>query len=283
LPRDSQSHAQFLGRRGRKPVVTGRDDWEREAANWIAWTRTPGHDSYWWYRDRFLELVPPPGSATLELGCGEGRVCRDLAARGHRVTGLDASPTLLAAAREADPEGGYVLADAAAAPFPDASFDVVVAYNSLMDVEDMPGAVREAARLLVPGGRFCIAVTHPFADAGSWDDEDVFVIEGSYFGRRRYEGTFERDGLTMTFRGWVYALGDYFRALEDAGMLVEALREPPIPDDLARRRPRAARWQRLPNFLYLRALNPATRDEVSTRPTPSGSAPRSTGRGPAAP
>ena len=56
------------------------------------------------YRDAFFALVPAPGAATLEVGCGEGRVARDLVARGHRVTGLDASPTLLRAAAEADPD-----------------------------------------------------------------------------------------------------------------------------------------------------------------------------------
>jgi SAM-dependent methyltransferase len=237
-------------------VSTGAD-WEREAENWIRWARTPGHDGYWWYRDLFFRLVPAPGRATVELGCGEGRVSRDLAARGHRVTGVDASPTLLAAAREAHPEGEYLLADAAAVPLPDATFDLAVAHNSLMDIEDMPGAVRETARLLVPGGRFCVCITHPLADAGAWDEEDRLVIEGSYFGRRRYEGTFERDGLTITFRGWVHSLAGYLGALEDAGLLVEALREPAIPDGLvARRGPRSARWRRVPNFLYLRAVKP---------------------------
>ena len=231
--------------------------WEQAAESWIRWTRTPGHDGYWWYRDLFFELVPPPGRATVELGCGEGRVCRDLAARGHRVTGVDASPTLLAAAREAHPDGEYVLADAAAVPLPDRSFDLAVAHNSLMDVDDMPGSVREAARLLAPGGRFCVAVTHPIADAGRWDDADRLVIAGSYFGRRRFDETFERDGLTIRFRGWVYALEEYARALEDAGFLVEALREPAMPAELVQRRgPRAERWRRVPNFLYLRAVKP---------------------------
>jgi ubiquinone/menaquinone biosynthesis C-methylase UbiE len=47
-------------------------------------------------------------------------------------------------------------ADAAALPFADGSYDLVVADNSLMDVADMPAANREAARVLQPGGRFCI-------------------------------------------------------------------------------------------------------------------------------
>jgi len=48
-------------------------DWEREARNWIAWARTPGPDSYWEYSPSFFQIVPPPGRATLEIGCGEGR------------------------------------------------------------------------------------------------------------------------------------------------------------------------------------------------------------------
>ena len=125
---------------------------EERAQGWLAWARTPGHDAYWTYRDAFFALVPAPGAATLEVGCGEGRVARDLVARGHRVTGLDASPTLLRAAAEADPASRYVEGPAEALPFEDGAFDLVVAYNSLMDVADMPAAVREAARVLAPGG-----------------------------------------------------------------------------------------------------------------------------------
>ena len=71
--------------------------------------------------------------------------------RGHRVVAIDSSPTLLRYAREADPDGRYELADAAALPFADGSFDQVIAYNSLMDVADMPAAVHEAARVLSRG------------------------------------------------------------------------------------------------------------------------------------
>src|SRR4051812_4592988 len=111
----------------------------------VAWARTPGHDVSGIIATPSSRWLPPAGRATLEIRCGEGRVARDLAACGHRVTAVDASPTLRAAA-EADTEGRYLLADAAALPFADVSFDLIVAYNSLMDVQDMPAAVREAAR-----------------------------------------------------------------------------------------------------------------------------------------
>jgi 2-polyprenyl-3-methyl-5-hydroxy-6-metoxy-1,4-benzoquinol methylase len=81
--------------------------WEDQAENWLAWARTPGHDAYWYYRDAFFPLVPAPGRRTLEVGCGEGRVMRDLAARGHRVTGIDRSPALLGHASAAHPGGQY--------------------------------------------------------------------------------------------------------------------------------------------------------------------------------
>ena len=101
--------------------------WEHEAENWVRWVRTPGHDAYWYYRDSFLDgIVPPPGRQTLEIGCGEGRVTRDLKARGHRGVAIDSSPTLLRYARDADPGGRYELADAAALPFTAATFDLVV-------------------------------------------------------------------------------------------------------------------------------------------------------------
>jgi ubiquinone/menaquinone biosynthesis C-methylase UbiE len=58
------------------------NDWEQESEKWVRWARTPGHDSYWYVRDDFFEkIVPSPGQGTLDLGCGEGRVTRDLQTR----------------------------------------------------------------------------------------------------------------------------------------------------------------------------------------------------------
>lgn len=218
---------------------------------------------YWRYRECFFELLPAQGRATLEIGCGEGRVARDLAIRGHRITAVDAAPTLLRAAREADPTGEYVLADAAELPFEDGSFDLVVAYNSLMDMEDMPRAVREAYRVLEPCGRLGVCVTHPVSDAGQFaglDPNAPFVIEETYFGRRWFEGTFQRDGLTMTFHGWSNSLEEYARALERAGFVVEAIREPRLEPDAGDGEddPADERWRRIPMFLMLRALKPAS-------------------------
>jgi hypothetical protein len=48
-----------------------RHEWERVAGDWVRWARAPGHDTYWrFHRDQFLELLPPAGRRTLDLGCG---------------------------------------------------------------------------------------------------------------------------------------------------------------------------------------------------------------------
>jgi SAM-dependent methyltransferase len=238
--------------------VRAVEHWEAEAERWAAWARTPGHDAYWYYRDEFFALVPPPGRVTLEVGCGEGRVARDLAARGHRVIGVDVTRALARLAFEAGGGPTYLLADGAALPLQAATFDLVVAYNSLMDVDDMPAVIDEISRVLVPGGRLCACITHPLADAGRFatrDPEAPFVIEKSYLARRPYEGTFERDGLRITFQGWCYPLSAYSQALEASGLLVEAMREPePSPTAPTR----MDRYRRIPNFLMLRAVKVAS-------------------------
>jgi ubiquinone/menaquinone biosynthesis C-methylase UbiE len=228
--------------------------WERVAEQWVQWVRATDHDSYWrFHRDAFLPLVPAPGHLTLDVGCGEGRVSRDLMALGHRVIAFDASPTMLAAARAADPGGDYRVGDAAALPLDDVTADVVVAFMSLQDVDDMAGAVGEIARVLRPGGRVCLAVVHPINSAGSFDgDEDdaVFHIRDSYFEPRAYVEPLERDGLAMVFHSYHHSLSGYFAPLEQNGLLVEAVREPPTPPGVMR----TERWTRLPLFLHVRAV-----------------------------
>lgn len=229
---------------------------ELEAQNWLRWARTEAHDAYWWWSPAFFEdIVPPPRGRTLEVGTGEGRVARDLARLGHEVVACDVAPTLVDAA-QALGGASFLVADAATLPLADASFDLVVAYNSLMDIAEMASAVREIGRVLRAGGRLCVCVTHPLSDAGRFASEDAdapFTINGSYLDRRPFVETVARAGLEMTFRGWAAPLEHYARALEDASLLIERLREP---------RPSGAiddhyrQWERVPMFLNIRAVKP---------------------------
>jgi ubiquinone/menaquinone biosynthesis C-methylase UbiE len=90
----------------------------------------------------------------------------------------------------------------------------------LMNVDDLAGVVREAARVLEPGGRFCIAITHPINTAGDFETgepDSAFVITESYFEPRRRDLRAERGGLTMPFVDLHRPLQDYGAALERAG------------------------------------------------------------------
>ena len=233
--------------------------WEAHATEWIAWARAPGHDSYWrFHRDQFLQIVPPPGRRTVDIGCGEGRLTRHLMALGHDIVGVDASPSLVAAAREADPPMDIRLADAAALPLDDASADLAIAFMSLHDIDPMPAALREIARVLEPGGRLCLAIVHPINSAGHFETAAAdarFVIKGDYLSAFTYADTVGQDGLSMTFHSRHRPIESYFLALEEAGLLVETLREPRVPDH-AVSSDRDRRWQRLPLFLHVRARRP---------------------------
>lgn len=229
-------------------------EWESEAENWIRWASTPHHDAYWFYRQAFFnDVLPSAGRRTLEIGCGEGRVTRDLAARGHRVVAVDISPTLLHHAAAADSRAAFALADGAALPFSSASFDVVVSYNSLQVVGDMAATVSEAARVTTVGGTFAICVTHPMSDVGHFqgDEPDApYVTRLNYFENEWVDDTVERDGLQMRFTGWTHSLQDYSLALEAGGLQITALREPrPSPET-----GRYERNQRVPMFLLIRAV-----------------------------
>jgi SAM-dependent methyltransferase len=122
---------------------------------------------------------------------------------------------------------------------------------SLQDVDDLTGAVSEAARLLLPGGRFCMAIVHPLNSAGVFEGEKTdpdapFVVRGSYLSSFRFHDEIERDGLTMTFHSAHRPLETYSLAFEAVGLVIEAVREVTEPSP-------ADRWSRIPLFLDIRA------------------------------
>lgn len=248
---ESQREAGTVHERRYQEPVDLRLAWDSHAEEWARWARTPGHDSYeHFHRDRFLDLLPSAGQLTVDLGCGEGRLGRDLMARGHRVVGVEGSPTLASLAATADPPQPTAVADAAALPMRACVADLAVAMLSLQDMNDLDGAVREAARVLVTGGRFCFAIVHPMNSAGEFtssEPDSPWVMTGDYFEVRLYADDIQRDGIPMTFVSMHRPLEVISRALEDAGFLVERLREVSPRD-------RPTRWSRLPGFLDVRAV-----------------------------
>jgi ubiquinone biosynthesis O-methyltransferase len=110
---------------------------------------------------RLVELIGPvAGKRVLDVGCGDGVLSLRLAEAGGIVTGLDADPAMLTAARQRAATPGaaitFVQGDARSLPVADSSFDVVVTVTVLCFIVDAERAVKEMARVLRPGGRLVI-------------------------------------------------------------------------------------------------------------------------------
>src|SRR4051794_36477234 len=157
--------------------MTMREAWEAESEAWIRFCREPDAFAWKFNIPAFLGLVPQPGRLTVDIGCGEGRVARELQKRGHTVMGIDASPTLVEAARAGDPPIDAIHADAADLPFVDAAADIAVAFMALQSVDDLEAAIAEAARVLEPNGALCVAVVHPM---NSVEEAPRYFAEHAY-------------------------------------------------------------------------------------------------------
>src|SRR5215468_10184155 len=122
--------------------------------------KTPGERAAW---NRILDLVLAGRRSlhALDAGCGTGFLAFELEARGHRVTGVDFAPAMIAEARRKAAERGVAVrfeeADAEQLPFPAARFDLVVSRHLLWTLPHPEAAIDEWIRVLRPGGRLVVA------------------------------------------------------------------------------------------------------------------------------
>src|SRR5690348_1163319 len=137
--------------------------WNRRAAHFDEdfghSIRTPAERVAW---DRILDLILPAAGAleALDIGCGTGFLGLELASRGHRVTGVDFAPSMIAQARMKAAERQAVIryeeADAEQLPFAAASFDIALSRHLLWTLPHPERAMDEWIRVLRPGGRLIV-------------------------------------------------------------------------------------------------------------------------------
>jgi ubiquinone/menaquinone biosynthesis C-methylase UbiE len=121
--------------------------------------RTAAERAAW---DRIFDLILAGHGPleALDAGCGTGFLSFELAARGHRVTGVDFAPAMLAEARRKAAEQNFSVrfeeADVERLPFPSASFDLAISRHVLWTLPHPEEAIDEWIRVLRPGGRLVV-------------------------------------------------------------------------------------------------------------------------------
>ncbi len=162
----------------------------------------------------------------LDVGCGEGRFCRLLGARGVRTTGIDPTERLIAAARLRHPDGTYLVGRAESLPFGDEAFDLVVSYLSLVDIEEIGSAIAEMMRVLRRGGTLLVANLASHNSAGRWLKDEAGAPLGYLIDDYLEERPIRQQWDGIDIVNWHRPLAAYMQAFLGHGLRLSFFDEP---------------------------------------------------------
>jgi len=195
----------------------GDDGWSAVAAEWSElWAASagPAHEAL------IAASAVGAGTRVLDVGCGSGELLRELMRSGAAAAGIDPAPGMVELARRTAPAADVRVGTDEALPWPDGSFDVVTAVNSLQFADDTLAALAEFARVAVPGGRIAVA---------NWAEgelNDLDVVEAAIA---------EADGAERPPEGDLRVAGGLEALFAEAGLevLASGVVEVPwqVPDD----------------------------------------------------
>jgi SAM-dependent methyltransferase len=254
-----------------------REAWNRNAPLWTDRVRA-GMDLYreLFNNPSFLAFLPDlNGKEVLDLGCGEGRNTRLFAERGARLTGIDLSPEMIAAAQSEEAReprgikyriGSYTDMSSIA----EASFDAALSTMALMDSPDFNEAARQVFRVLRPGGALAFSVLHPcFVTPGvRWirgeDGREEALAVGRYFDQRSEieRWRFSKDAIAKRYAEFEVprfprTMSTYINGLIEAGLVLKRIEEPRPSEALAAEHAWLAPWRsHAAIFLYFAAEKP---------------------------
>ncbi len=250
--------------------------WNDNAEAWIEGVRS-GLDRFrkLFHDPHFYNLLPELNNlSVLDIGCGEGIVSRKMESMGARVTGLDISEKLIAAAKASSQENDrlryFVSSFEKMDCIPDQEFDLIVSVMALMDSPGLMEALAECRRVLRPGGILVFSVTHPVSDRAELEFENnsagipVRAKLESYFDQTPWQDVWSftrEDGLKASkepFKIWCHPrkVSDYLNALGKNRFFCDRMEEPQPDETVCRNDPSKLLWQWriLPFYLMIRCV-----------------------------
>jgi len=240
--------------------VTSADDdlWEQHSSWWQSGF-TDGVDPE--YEEQILPLAAAHLTEVrrvLDVGTGEGQVARLAASLGAQVAGIDPTWNQLVVAAERAGGPAYLRAGAARLPFPDASFDAVVACLVFEHIDEVDEAVAEVSRVLEPRGRFLFFLNHPLLQTpnSGWIDDQVLDPPEQYWRIGPYlrEDKSIEEVQKDVFIPFIHRpLHRYVNALIANGLLLTCMEEPAPPPGFLARAAEYNEAAEIPRLLFLRA------------------------------
>jgi SAM-dependent methyltransferase len=140
-----------------------REGWQRNAADYDAIDLPATQQAFAPLLDSLGDLT---GRHVLEVAFGTGHLAAEALARGATVVGVDVAPAMVALARQRVSGASFHEGDAEALPFNDGKFDAVICCFGLLHFAEPARALREAARVLKPGGIVSFTVWHSPQNGG---------------------------------------------------------------------------------------------------------------------
>lgn len=224
-------------------------DYNQHAAKWHR--DEPNHHSDFCGRPEALDLVNllGKGKNILEIGCGEGYICRKIADFAEHIVGVDLSPEMIRLAIEQEniEKRGieYHVSDVRNMPFLfDSTFDLCVGMyiTNYFKPEELPELYGEMSRVVKENGKFVILMPHPILELTT-DYGDAIVCDSKGFDYIKSRGKWF-DVRLGTLNDEILDVGLYHTTLEDhlsaissASLRVNSRLEPVFPQDVADKYP----------------------------------------------
>jgi ubiquinone/menaquinone biosynthesis C-methylase UbiE len=212
-----------------------------------------------------------PGLRVIDIACGQGVLCRQLAALEVEVTGIDAAEPLIRAARQRGPEQiRYQVADARnPAGLPNEYFSAAACVLAIQNIHPIAPVFEAVHRLLAPGGKFVMAMMHPCfrgAKETGWGWDEAKKVQYRRVDRYlvpRKTPIVTHPGSDPTHYTWSFhrPIEDYVRALAKSGLVIDAMEEWPghkTSDSGPRAAAENTARKEIPLFLAIRAVKSGT-------------------------